>query len=83
MSDLVRDLKSNSSGWVHETFPERAKFAWQSGYGAFSVSKSIIEKVKGYIAIQKENHKQETFKEEYLRFLKDHDLEYDERYLWD
>ncbi len=79
MSDLVRDLKSNSR-LGHETFPERAKFAWQSGYGAFSVSKSIIGKVKGYIAIQKEHHKQETFKEEYLRFLKDHDMEYDERY---
>jgi REP element-mobilizing transposase RayT len=82
-SDLVRDVKSNSSGWVHETFPDRAAFAWQSGYGAFSVSKSIIEKVKGYIANQEERHKQETFQEEYLRFLKEHGLEYDERYLWD
>jgi REP element-mobilizing transposase RayT len=83
IADLVRDVKSNSSGWVHETFPERAKFAWQAGYGAFTVSKSVIERVKGYIAKQEEHHKKETFQQEYLRFLAEHDLEYDERYLWD
>lgn len=83
MSDLVRDVKSNSSKWVHETFLERGAFAWQSGYGGFSVSKSIVDRVKDYIAIQKEHHKRESFQEEYLRFLKEHDLELDERYLWD
>jgi REP element-mobilizing transposase RayT len=83
LSDLVRDVKSNASSWVHDTFPGRSKFSWQSGYGAFSVSKSIIPNVKGYIATQEERHKKETYKEELLRFLKEHDLEYDERYLWD
>ena len=83
IADLIRDVKSNSSLWVHETFPERAKFAWQSGYGAFTVSKSVVERVKGYIAIQEEHHKRETFQEEYLKFLKEHDLEYDERYVRD
>ena len=83
IADLVRDVKSNSSGWVHEAFPDRAAFAWQSGYGAFAVSKSVIERVKGYIATQEERHKKETFQQEYLRFLVDHDLEYDERYVWD
>jgi REP element-mobilizing transposase RayT len=83
IADLVRDVKSNSSGWVHETFPDRAKFAWQAGYGAFTVSRSVIERVKGYIANQEEHHKKETFQQEYLRFLAEHDLEYDERHVWD
>ena len=83
IADLVRDVKSNSSGWVHETFPDRTRFAWQSGYGAFTVSKSVIERVKAYIAVQEEHHKKETFREEYLRFLREHGLEYDERYVWD
>ena len=83
IADLVRDVKSNSSGWVHETFPDRAAFAWQSGYGAFTVSKSVIERVKGYIATQEERHKKETFQQEYLRFLAEHGLEYDERFVWD
>jgi hypothetical protein len=48
--NLVRDLKANSSGWVHESFPECARFAWQAGYGAFAVSKSNVEAVKAYIA---------------------------------
>jgi REP-associated tyrosine transposase len=83
IADFIRIVKTNSSLWVHETFPDRSRFAWQSGYGAFSVSKRIVAQVKGYIANQKEHHKKETFKEEYLRFLKEHVLEYDERYLWD
>jgi len=83
IADLIRNIKTNSSLWVHETFPQLTRFAWQSGYGAFSVSRSVIERVKAYIANQREHHKQETFKDELLRFLKEHDLEYDERYLWD
>jgi putative transposase len=83
ISDLIRNIKTNSSSWVHETFPQLARFAWQSGYGAFSVSRSVIERVKGYIANQKKHHKKETFQDEFVRFLKEHDLEYDERYLWD
>jgi REP element-mobilizing transposase RayT len=83
IADLVRDVKSNSSSWVHDTFPERAMFGWQIGYGGFSVSKSVIPRVNQYIATQFEHHRRETFKEEYLRFLREHELEYDERYLWD
>jgi REP element-mobilizing transposase RayT len=83
IADLIRNVKTNSSHWVHETFPTRSMFGWQSGYGAFSVSKSVIERVKGYIANQLAHHEKETFKEEFLRFLREHDLEYDERYVWD
>jgi putative transposase len=83
ISDALRTIKSNSSGWVHETFPERAGFAWQAGYGAFSVSYSNIPEVSEYIANQAEHHRSKTFQEEFLAFLKRHDVEFDERYLWD
>jgi putative transposase len=83
IADFIRNVKTNSSLWVHETFPERSAFGWQSGYGAFSVSKSVIPRVKDYIAIQRDHHRRETYQEEFLRFLREHDLEYDERYLWD
>jgi REP element-mobilizing transposase RayT len=83
IADLIRDVKSNSSSWVHVTYPARAKFGWQSGYGAFSVSKSVIGRVKGYIAIQEDHHKRETFQVAFRRFLTDHEIEWDERYVWD
>jgi len=83
ISDLVRDLKANSSGWVHETFPEHARFAWQAGYGAFAVSKSNVEDVKGYIARQEQHHRKQTFQDEYREFLSRHEIEWDEQYVWD
>jgi putative transposase len=83
VADLVRDLKANSSGWVHENFPEYAKFAWQAGYGAFAVSKSNVEAVVGYIAKQEEHHKKQTFQEEYREFLRKHEIDWDERFVWD
>jgi hypothetical protein len=76
-------LKSNSSGWVHDTWPERSAFAWQVGYGAFSVSQSNVPEVLEYIARQEEHHRRTTFKEEFIAFLKRHELEYDERYIWE
>jgi REP element-mobilizing transposase RayT len=83
IADLVRDVKSNSSGWVHDTFSDRARFAWQAGYGAFAVSVSLLDRVKGYIANQEEHHKKQTFKEEFREFLRQHGIEWDERYVWD
>jgi REP element-mobilizing transposase RayT len=83
VSDAVRDIKSNSSGWIHQTFPELKLFAWQSGYGAFTVSYSNTETVKHYIANQAEHHRQRTFQEEFVEFLRRHGIEYDERYLWE
>ncbi len=82
LSALVRDMKSRASAWVHETFPGRGDFAWQRGYAAFSVSKSQSARVERYIANQAQHHKKRSFKEELLLLLKQHGIEYDERYLW-
>ena len=82
-AQLVRDIKSNSSGWIHKTFPSLANFGWQTGYAAFAVSHSNLDEVKRYIGNQPEHHRVRTFKEEFLAFLKKHGLEYDERYVWD
>ena len=83
VSDALRDIKSISSGWVHKTFPDRNQFAWQTGYGAFAVSYSDLDDVKRYIANQEEHHRAKSFKEEFIEFLKKHDIRYDERYLWE
>ncbi len=83
LSDVVRQIKSSTSRWIHETIPGLHGFAWQAGYGAFTVSYSHIDRVKEYIATQAEHHRTITFQEEYLAFLRRHDLEFDERYLWD
>jgi REP element-mobilizing transposase RayT len=82
ISDLLRDVKAASSRWIHETFPPMAGFAWQDGYGAFSVSYSGVEAVRGYITQQAEHHKVLSFQEELLRFLEKHGVEYDPRYIW-
>jgi hypothetical protein len=78
---MMRVVKTNSSRWVHEQWPER-EFAWQEGYGAFGVSESNAEKVKAYIARQVEHHRTLSFQEEFLEFLKRHRVEYDPRFIW-
>ena len=83
VADALRLIKTNSSRWVHETFPAMRHFAWQTGYGAFGVSYSDLDRVKQYIANQQEHHRVRTFKEEFLALLKRHQIEYDERYIWD
>lgn len=83
IADLVRDLKANSSSWIHENFPEHAQFAWQAGYGAFAVSKSNVEAVKAYIANQEKHHQHQEFQDEFREFLLRHEIEWDERYVWD
>lgn len=75
-------IKGGSSKWVGDTFPELNTFAWQEGYGGLSVSVSHIEDTIAYIETQAEHHRQKTFEEEYLSFLKKHGIEYDEKYLW-
>lgn len=82
VADAVRVIKTNSSKWVHDTWNDRAGFAWQAGYGAFSVSLSNRNEVWKYIAEQEEHHRRMTFKEEFVAFLKKHGIDYDERYLW-
>ncbi len=83
VSDLMRTVKARSSGWVHETFPQFGAFAWQEGYAVFSVSKSQETAVKDYIAGQREHHAREDFKLELLRFLRAHEIEFVEQYLFD
>jgi len=83
VSEALRLIKANSSGWIHDTFPEQRAFAWQAGYAAFTVSYSNLGPVKRYLAGQAEHHRERTFQEEFLAFLQRHGIEYDERYLWD
>ncbi|MBK8269965.1 MAG: IS200/IS605 family transposase [Planctomycetes bacterium] len=83
ISDLMRTVKARSSKWVHDSFPALGAFAWQEGYSVFSVSKSQEEAVKKYIARQAEHHKREDFKSELLRMLRLHEIEFDEKYVFD
>jgi REP element-mobilizing transposase RayT len=83
VAEAMRVLKTNSSRWVHEKDDAGRDFGWQSGYGAFSVSHSNVESVIRYIANQEEHHRTLTFQEEYVAFLKKHEIEFDERYIWD
>ena len=81
LADIIRDIKTNSSKWIHAEIGDRA-FAWQEGYGAFTVSPSHRNSVRDYIARQEEHHRVKSFQEEYLEFLKRSGVEYDDRYLW-
>lgn len=82
VSDALRDLKANSSGWMHDVFPDAKDFSWQNGYGAFSVGASEIGRIKKYIADQKIHHGKQSFEEEFIELLNVHDIEFDRRYLW-
>ncbi len=80
LADVLRDLKRGSSAWVHDTIGDRA-FAWQEGYGAFTVSANVREDVRAYIARQEAHHRTRTFRDEYLEFLNRGGVEFDERYV--
>lgn len=82
VSEVVGKVKANSSGWVHREFPDKRSFAWQTGYAAFTVSHSQRQSVLDYIWDQEEHHRKISFKEEFVAFLKKHEIAYDERYLW-
>jgi REP element-mobilizing transposase RayT len=83
VSDLVRDVKNNSSNFINEHKFVRGRFSWQEGFGSFSYSHSQIEQVYQYIQNQEEHHKKKSFREEYLDFLKKFEVEYDEKYLFE
>ncbi|MBE2219762.1 MAG: IS200/IS605 family transposase [Ignavibacteria bacterium] len=83
ISDLVRETKKSSSSYIKENKLTKFNFQWQTGYGAFSVSHSQLDKMINYIIIQKEHHKRKTFKEEYIDFLNKYMIEYDEKYLFE
>jgi len=80
LSDVMRELKSVSSAWVHEEIGASG-FAWQEGYGAFTVSASMLETVRKYIENQKEHHRTRTFREEYETMLRNSGVAFDARYL--
>ena len=80
---LVEKIKVASSGWIKDLGPEHADFYWQHGYGAFSVCPVHTDDVIKYIEGQAEHHKKVSFQEEFRKFLKRYDIEYDEKYVWD
>jgi len=80
-TDLMRTLKSNSSRWVHANFPHLSAFAWQEGYGSFSVSYSAINNVRKYIREQEVRHKTMSFDDEYVNILNKLRLKYDSRFV--
>jgi putative transposase len=82
ISDLMKDVKQSSSKWINENKLAKGHFEWQEGYGAFSHSKSQINKVIDYIDNQESHHKKLTFKEEYLDFLKKFEVDYDEKFVF-
>jgi len=83
LSDLVRDIKNNSSSFINEKRWVRGKFNWQKGFGAFSYGHSQIDVVVKYIQNQEKYHKQKTFREEYLEMLQKFAVEYDDKYLFE
>ena len=81
-SELMRNVKTASSKWLRANFQEFRDFAWQDGYGAFSVGLSTVKNVQNYIANQKQHHSSQTYQEEFLNFLKAHEIPYDERFVF-
>jgi REP element-mobilizing transposase RayT len=82
LGKAVQLIKGRSSKWIHEAFPRHREFAWQRGYGAFSVSASQVSRTINYIKNQPHHHRFKGFQEEYLTFLNKYGVEFDERYLW-
>jgi REP element-mobilizing transposase RayT len=81
LASFVKDIKQSSSRWIHENIGIK-NFAWQPGYGAFTVSVSNCDDVKKYIGNQAEHHRTKSFQDEYATLLKRHGVSYDEKYLW-
>jgi len=83
ISELIRDVKNNSTNFINDKKLVKGKFSWQEGYGAFSYSHSQIESVYQYILNQEQHHLKKTFKEEYFDFLQKFEVDFDEKYLFD
>jgi putative transposase len=82
LADMLREIKAHSSRWVHEEIGDKG-FRWQRGYGAFAVSFSAMDAVKQYIRTQEEHHRSMTYKEELVKLLIKHNIDHDDRYMWD
>jgi REP element-mobilizing transposase RayT len=83
ISSTLQLLKANSSRWINEHQKTPSRFQWQRGYGAFSVSQSMVSTVKKYIANQREHHRAQDFEQEYLQLLRIHKIQFDERYVFE
>jgi REP element-mobilizing transposase RayT len=83
IAEMINAMKTNSSRWIHENHINSTGYSWQEGYGAFSVSNSVEERLRKYIREQEEHHKTRSFQEEFLALIKLHRIDYDPRYLWD
>jgi hypothetical protein len=82
-AEMVKEVKRGSSLWLKSKSPGLHDFAWQNGYGVFSIGFSQVETVRNYIAGQEEHHRKISFQDEFREFLKCYDVEFDERYVWD
>ena len=82
-ADWVKEIKRASSIWIKQREPALVKFAWQAGYGTFSISTSAITKTCEYINNQQEHHNKQSFQDEYRTFLRKHAIEWDEQYVWE
>lgn len=83
VADVVAAVKTGATNWLQPQRPGLVDFHWQSGYGAFSVSQSNVSEVRNYIQRQREHHRSREFQEEFRILLERHEVEYDERYVWD
>ncbi len=83
IADTVKLVKGNSSRWINKNHKVSARFEWQRGYGAFSVSESMSDMVKRYIENQETHHQRQSFEDEYFDILRKHKIEFDERYVFD
>ncbi len=82
LSEMIRDFKAGASGWMHKVFPDAQDFAWQNGYGAFTVSASQVELVRRYIANQQMHHQKHSFRDEFIQLLELNEIEFNPDYLW-
>ena len=83
VADVVEEVKKRSSKWIKTKDETLRQFQWQAGYGAFSIGRSNVAALRRYIAGQKEHHRRRTFRDELVTLLRQYEVEYDERYLWD
>lgn len=83
IAEVIKEVKRGSSLWVKAKGTELADFAWQSGYGVFSIGFSQVDSVRGYVARQEEHHRKVSFQDEFRQLLKRYEVEFDEKYVWD
>ena len=83
VSRMLQLLKANLSKWANERSDQSSRFSWQTGYAAFSVSESQVVAVREYVRRQEEHHRRRTFQEEFIALLRKHEIEWDERFIWE